>query len=123
MIDWHTARAHCLAKPGTSEDKPFGPDVLVMRVADKMFALFDAQPPADDTPTTINLKCDPELAVILRETYAAVQPGYHMNKRHWNTITLDGSIPDDEVLEMIDESYRLVARGLKKAQRQALGLD
>jgi len=79
---------------------------MVFKVRGKMFALITVQ----DTPLRINLKCDPELALHLRAAYPAVQPGYHMNKKHWNTITLDGSLPDTEILTMIDDSYDLVAK-------------
>ena len=82
----------------------------------KMFALTSLE----KLPLSINLKCDPERALALRETYAAVQPGYHMSKKHWNTVVLDGSIPDQEVRELIDHSYELVVKGLKKADRAKL---
>jgi len=109
-------RAYLLAKAGTTEEEPFGPEALVFKVLGKMFALVAWQ----ETPLTISLKCDPLLAELLRTTYAAVQPGYHLNKRHWNTVTLDGSIPTEEIREMIDNSYALVVKGLTKAQRAAL---
>lgn len=107
-----------LGKRDVSEEMPFGPDVLVYKVRGKMFALvvFKA------TPLQLSLKCDPPHARALRAHYAAIQPGYHLNKRHWNTVTLDGSVPEEELLAMIDESYRLAARGLRKADRQALGV-
>ncbi len=109
-------RTYLLAKAETTEEEPFGPDVLVFKVVGKMFALV----PWQERPLTISLKCDPHLAEILRNTYAAVQPGYHLNKRHWNTVTLDGSIADDEIREMIDASYALVVKGLKKVDRERL---
>lgn len=109
-------RATLLAKAGTTEERPFGPDSLVFKVVGKMFALVAWQL----QPMHITLKCDPTHAQILRQLYGLVQPGYYMNKRHWNTITLDGSIPEDELLEMIDESYDLVCAGLTRAQRAAL---
>jgi predicted DNA-binding protein (MmcQ/YjbR family) len=109
-------RAYCLRKPGSSADFPFDETTLTLRVMGKIFALTDIA----SQPVAVNLKCDPDWAIILRQTYDAVQPGYHMNKRHWNTVTLDGSIPIDEVNEMIDHSYRLVAKGLKKADREQL---
>ena len=109
-------RSYLLAKPGVSEELPFGPDALVFKVLGKMFALVAWR----STPLTISLKCDPNLALLLRETYTAVRPGYHLNKRHWNTVTLDGEIPEDEVEEMIDGSYDLVVRGLTKAERVRL---
>ena len=109
-------RSGLIEKKGTTEERPFGPDALVYKVMGKMFALIAWT----ETPLRITLKCDPEHAVVLRKTYEAVQPGYYMSKRHWNTITLDGTILDDEILEMIDDSYALVVKGLKKALRQEL---
>lgn len=109
-------RAYLLNKKGTTEERPFGPETLVFKVMGKIFALvaWEAK------PLSLNLKCDPELAQTLRNQYQAVQPGYHMNKNHWNTVTLDGSIPADEVWGMIDHSYALVVKGLKKTDRQKL---
>jgi predicted DNA-binding protein (MmcQ/YjbR family) len=98
------------------EERPFGPDALVYKVMGKMFALIAWQ----ETPLRITLKCDPDEALFLRDVYTAVRPGYHMNKRHWNTIVVDGSIPQKEFLRMIDDSYALVVKGLTKAQRQML---
>ena len=109
-------RTYLLKKKGTTEDQPFGPDALVFKVMGKMYALLAWE----QTPLRITLKCNPDDALSLRDQYKAVQPGYYMNKRHWNTITLDGSIPDAEILEMIDDSYALVVRGLKKSLRQKL---
>ena len=109
-------RKYILNKKGTVEDTPFGPESLVFKVMGKMFALVIW----DETPLRITLKCDPDLAVILRAQYQAVQPGYYMNKKHWNTITLDSSISDGQILEMVDNSYELVVKGLKKADRQEL---
>ncbi len=109
-------RAYLLAKPGTTEELPFGPDALVFKVLGKMFALVAWQ----ETPLSISLKCDPNLALLLRGAYAAVTPGYHLSKRHWNTVTLDGEVPEDEVAEMIDASYGLVVKGMTKAQRAQL---
>lgn len=109
--------AYCLSKPGTSEDYPFGPDTLVLKVLDKMFALTGAETDAK----TVNLKCDPTHAEILRQTYPDdVKPGYHMNKRHWNTVTLEGAVSDEEIREMVDESYDLVVKGMRKADRERL---
>lgn len=111
-------RAYLLAKPGAAEDFPFGPEPLVVKVVGKVFALIALH----DQPLRISLKCDPYHAQFLRDTYAAVQPGYHLNKQHWNTVTLDGSIANDEILGMIDESYALVVKGLSRAARQELGV-
>lgn len=116
MLDSAAIQAHCLSKPGTTEDMPFGEETLVFRVMGKMFALLDIV----GVPTTVNLKCDPERAIELRERYDAVQPGYHQNKKHWNTVTLDGSVPDGEIRAMVDHSYDLVAKGLTRAQREEL---
>ncbi len=109
-------RAILLAKPGAWEDFPFGPDAAVIKVKSKMFALI----PVGAKPLTVNLKCDPHWAVLLRDTYPAVTAAYHFNKRHWNGIILDGSVPQDEVLEMIDHSYKLVVKGLTRAERADL---
>lgn len=116
MMDYETLCAYLLDKPGARRDMPFGPDVLVIKVLNKMFALIAWQ----DDPLTITLKANPIDAVILRRQYDAVKPGYHMSKKHWNTVTLDGSIPDDEVRQMIDESYELVVLGLTRADQARL---
>jgi predicted DNA-binding protein (MmcQ/YjbR family) len=104
---------HCLAKPGAGESTPFGPEVLVFKVGGKIFALTD---PAD-FPPRMNLKCDPERAIRLREEFEGVIPGYHMNKKHWNTVTIDGSIPSSLIAEWIDHSYDLVVASLPKSKR------
>lgn len=115
-MDYDALCAYLEGKPDARRDMPFGADTLVFKVMDKIFALVAWQ--AD--PLTINLKADPLEAVILRKQYPAVTPGYHMNKQHWNTVTLDGSIPDAEICRMSDDSYRLVARGLSRDQRDRL---
>ena len=109
-------RAYLLSKPEAVEDFPFGPRVAVMKVQAKMFATLAE----DDRHVTMNLKCDPHEALILRDIFPAVAPGYHMNKQHWNTVALDGSIPRGEIERMVDNSYALVVRGLRKPARQAL---
>ena len=110
------ARQYLLGKPEAYEDFPFGPDVAVMKIGRKMFATL-----ADRGGTaSMNLKCEPHEAEILRDIFPAVRPGYHMNKRHWNTVTLDGSIPGGEIERMVDNSYSLVVKGLPRAKRQAL---
>ena len=115
-MDLDELRSYCTDKPGGTEGYPFGPGALVMKVADKLFAIV-----ADETdPLTISLKCDPEEAPMLRKSFAAVAPGYHLNKRHWNTITLDESVPDDVVRGWIDDSYDLVVAGLPKRVRDDL---
>jgi predicted DNA-binding protein (MmcQ/YjbR family) len=108
--------AECRAKPGAVEDYPFGDGVAVFKVGGRMFALVPLGPP----PGSISLKCDPDIAVDLRARYAAITPGYHLNKRHWNTVGLDGSVPDEELLELIDDSYELVVAGLTRAERDKL---
>ncbi len=108
-------RNYCLTKSGVTEDFPFNEDTLVFKVQGKMFCLMNLNP-----PFTINLKCDPELAVELREKYDGVTPGYHMNKTHWNTIDLESNIPDKEVFAWIDHSYDLVVKGLPKKKREEL---
>jgi len=110
------ARAACAAKRGAEETYPFGPDTAVYKVRGKMFALV----PHSAEPPHISLKCDPEWAVVLREAYDAVTPGYHLNKKHWNTIVLDGSIPEDEIEELIDHSYELVVGSLPQRIRASL---
>lgn len=106
---------YVLGKRATEETFPFGPEAAVFKVLGKMFALI----PVDD-PLSVSLKCDPDFAEVLRDTYEAVQPGYHMNKRHWNTVTIDGTIPDNEVEEMVDESYRLVVSKMTKKDQRKL---
>ena len=110
-------RSYLLDKPEAQEDFPFGPDAAVYKIQGKMFALLMGR----DDVARINLKCDPELAIGLRDLFAAVTPGYHMNKRHWNTVLVDGSVPTGELRRMIDHSYALVVRGLARTQR--LGLE
>ncbi len=109
-------RAYLLAKKCTAEEMPFGPDVLVFKVMGKMFALVAHK----ESPLKVSLKCDPDLAAVLRTEYEAVVPGYHLNKQHWNTVTLGGDVPPDILRGMMDMSYDLVVRGLKKAQRRQL---
>jgi len=109
-------REYCLSKPAATEGTPFGPDNIVFKVAGKMFALAAL----DEVPPAVNLKCDPDLALELRDRYEQVRPGYHMNKKHWNTVVLDGVIPQVEIRKMIDHSYDLVVQSLPKAQRAKL---
>jgi predicted DNA-binding protein (MmcQ/YjbR family) len=115
-MDLESFREYCLTKPGTTEDTPFGEDVLVFKVDRKMFALA----PLGEVPATANLKCDPDLALELRDRYEQVRPGYHMSKKHWNTVEIDSGVPDAELRKMIDHSYELVVRTLPKAKRQKL---
>jgi predicted DNA-binding protein (MmcQ/YjbR family) len=109
-------RAYCVSFPGTVETFPFGPETSVFKVADKIFALSRL----GQDPLRVSLKCEPELAQRLRETHAAVLPGYHLNKRHWNTVIVDGSLSDQAVQDMIEDSYDLVVSGLSEARRAAL---
>jgi predicted DNA-binding protein (MmcQ/YjbR family) len=111
-------RDYCLAKPGVTEGFPFGQDVLVFKVMNKMFALTGLE----GDPPYVNLKCDPERAIELREQFEEIKPGYHMNKAQWNSVYFTGSIPSDLVLELIDHSYELVVKSLKKADRDALNI-
>jgi predicted DNA-binding protein (MmcQ/YjbR family) len=113
-----TLRKWCLARPEAVEEFPFGPRVSVFKVGGKMFALSDLE----SRPLRVSVKCEPDLAEQLRATYPAIAPGYHLTKRHWNTITLDGSLPDATVLDMIEDSYDLVVAGLTKATQQRLRL-
>jgi predicted DNA-binding protein (MmcQ/YjbR family) len=107
-------REYCLGKPAATESMPFGPDNIVFKVEGKMFALAAL----DEVPPRVNLKCDRDLALELRDRYEQVLPGYHMNKKHWNTVVLDGVIPEKEIRKMIDHSYELVVQSLPKAKRQ-----
>ena len=111
-MDLAEFREYCLTKPGAREGTPFGPDVLVFKVGGKMFALAAL----DEVPTTVNLKCDPDLALDLRDRYDEVTPGYHMNKKHWNTVEIESGIPDIELRKMIDHSYKLVVEKLPKTK-------
>lgn len=106
-------RKYLLAKPQAVEEFPFDATTLVIKVCGKMFALVST----DRIPLQMNLKCLPEKAEVLREQFLAIIPGYHMNKRHWNTIVLDGSLPDELVFSLIDESYDLVVNTLPKGKR------
>ena len=115
-MDLGELRAYCLSKKGAVETFPFGEEVRVYKVAGKMFALLP-----DSMPVSISLKCEPTWALILRSTYLAVQPGYHLSHEHWNTITCDGSVPNEEILGMIDHSYEQVVKGLSRKLRQQLG--
>jgi predicted DNA-binding protein (MmcQ/YjbR family) len=116
-LDAAGLRGWCLQQGGAYEDFPFGPDHSVFKVAGKMFALSAL----GRAPLEVSLKCEPDLAVGLRNSYPAVRPGYHLNKRHWNTITLDGSLSDQLVRDLIEDSYDLVVSALPKRVREQLG--
>ncbi len=112
-------KADMMARPGTTEETPFGPDALVYKVMGKMYALVSWT----DDPISISLKCDPDQALFLRDMYPAVTHAPYMSKRHWNNVTLDGTVGDAEIRSMIDDSYDLVVKkNLTKAQRAELGL-
>ena len=104
--------------PGSVEEQPFGPQVDVFKVAGRIFAILSP----DERPERISLKCEPSLALDLRDRYDAVRPGYHLNKVHWNTVDLDGSIDDDELTAMLMHSYDRVVASLTRAQRAQIGL-
>ncbi|HVF95790.1 MAG TPA: MmcQ/YjbR family DNA-binding protein [Flavisolibacter sp.] len=111
-----TLREYCLSKKAVEESLPFGPDNLVYKVGSKMFLLVGL----DNVPLQFNVKCDPELALQLREQYACVLPGYHMNKQHWNTVIVDGTASDKLLREWIDHSYDLVFESLSKKIKQEI---
>ena len=111
-----TLREYCLSKKAVTEDFPFGETTLVFRVMEKIFLLVAL----DASPLQFNAKCNPEKAVELREEYDAIKPGYHMNKKHWNTIVIDGTIPNALIKEMIDDSYDLIVQSLPKKLRNEL---
>jgi predicted DNA-binding protein (MmcQ/YjbR family) len=112
-------RGACLDPTGAVEEFPFGPQTSVFKVEGKMFALSAL----GRNPLEVSLKCEPDLADQLRDSYPAIREGYHLNKRHWNTVTLDGSLPDEMVLGMIEDSYDLVVAAMSRAKREALGWE
>ncbi len=114
-MDAEKIREYCLSKKGVTESFPFDETTLVFKVMDKMFALTDLE-----GDLSINLKCDPDKAVELRERYPSVLPGYHMNKKHWNTVLVDGTIPDSLIFSWIDHSFKIVVRGLSQNKRKEL---
>ena len=113
-----TFREYCMDKPGVTEEFPFDEVTLVFKVMGKMFALTNL-----DGDWTLALKCDPDRAMELRETYPAIQPGYHMSKIHWNTIMMDGSLSQKLILELVDHSYQLVVDKLPKKLKEELGRE
>jgi predicted DNA-binding protein (MmcQ/YjbR family) len=114
FMDYEQLHDYLQCKPGAVVDFPFDPMTLVFKVGGKMFALIIL----DEHPLRMNLKCDPAQAQALRDCFPAILPGYHMNKRHWNALILDGSLPDELVCSLIDDSYALVVKGLSKSVRQ-----
>jgi predicted DNA-binding protein (MmcQ/YjbR family) len=117
-MDWQRLRGLCLALPGAAETFPFGPETSVFKVAGKMFALSRRA----EQPLRVHLKCEPQLAEQLRAAQA-ITGGYHLNKRHWNTVTIDGSLPEQMIAELVEDSDDLVVSRLSRARRAALGWD
>ena len=115
-MDIESLRDYCLLKPAVEETFPFGPDTLVYKVGGKIFLLCSL----DSDSLQFNVKCDPEKAIELRERYDCVQPGYHMNKKHWNTITADGTVSNSILKEWIDDSYALIVDSLPGKEREKL---
>ncbi len=118
-MDYQDTKAYLLSKPEAVEDYPFYPDVAVFKIKGKMYATLAI----DEGVARMNLKCDPDHAMTLRFFFDGVNPGYHMNKKHWNTVTLESDIGDYDIQQMIDHSYALVVKGLKKSERTALELS
>jgi predicted DNA-binding protein (MmcQ/YjbR family) len=119
MLGAAALREICLGFPGSTETFPFGPKTSVFKVAGKMFALSGL----DERSLRVSLKCEPLLAEQLRAAHAAVLPGYHLNKQHWNTVIIDGSIPEQTIKDMIEDSYDLVVSKLPAQRRRALGWE
>ncbi len=117
-MDIEQLREYCLSKAGAEETLPFGPDTLVYKVGGKAFLLTGL----DNEDLRFNVKCDPDKAIELREEFSCVLPGYHMNKKHWNTIVVDGSVSSKELKEWIDHSYNLVVKSLSKKEKEKLKL-
>ncbi len=115
-MDFDSLKDYCLWKPGTSEDFPFNMKTFVFKVGPKIFAFIGLE----NDPLRVSLKCDPEWAEELRDRYTSVIPGYYMNKRHWNTVILDQNVPDELVYRLIDHSYELVFKKLKKSERESI---
>lgn len=115
-MDIEQFRDYCLAKKGVAEDFPFGEMTLCMKVAGKIFAITGL----DGAQFTVNLKCEPDYALELREQYPEVQPGFHMNKKHWNTVDFEGSLEERLLRQLIDHSYEQVVKSLKKKEKEAL---
>ena len=115
MFSFEQCRDYCLMQLQSVEDFPFGPDIYVYKTG-KIFAILSEQ----DGIARVNLKCDPAEARMLRDIFPAITPGYHMNKQHWNTVLLDGSVPENEIKRQIDNSYQLIVKSLPKAKRPLL---
>ncbi|MBC8256587.1 MAG: MmcQ/YjbR family DNA-binding protein [Candidatus Marinimicrobia bacterium] len=119
MTELSELKSNLLAFAGVTEEYPWGPSPMVIKVGGKMFAIVGLEA----NPLKISLKADPEDAIIQRNMYDAVQPGYHLNKEHWNTVTLDGSIPTDLIKQMLEESYNLVIKKLSNKSREDIGIN
>ena len=111
-LDLAAIASYCDSKPGSAGTRPFGPEPLVFKAAGKMFALLGHL----DGNEVVSLKCDPDRSAVLRTSFRAIVPGYHLNKEHWNTVVLDGSVPPPLVTELIDHSFDLATRGRKKTR-------
>ncbi len=118
-LNVETIREYCIQKPFTTEEFPFDDVTLIFKVGGKMFAMI----PLDEPRLVISLKCSPERSVELREKYDSIQPAYHMNKRHWNMIFIDGSVPKELIIELIDHSYDLVFNKLPRKKQSELKND
>ena len=118
VMEYQSLVDHLMSKRGVTKDMPFDFDTLCFRVIKKIFVLMAWQ----DDPIVISLKCDPAEAIILRQTYPGITPGYHLNKKHWNTVVIDDRIPDIEIKRMIDNSYELVLKGLSQEEKRRLDL-
>jgi predicted DNA-binding protein (MmcQ/YjbR family) len=116
VVDGRGALAWCRAQPQATEEFPFGSETRVFKVGGRIFAIF----PAADCPTRVSLKCDPGLAQVLRERHPGVTPGYHLNKRHWNTVRLDGDVPGEVVQDLLEHSYTLIVDQLPRRLRDQL---
>ena len=115
-MDLNSLKYYCLSKRGTTEDFPFDDKTLVLKVGSKIFAITNI----NDPYFKVSLKCDPYLANDLRRDYLAIKPGYHLNKTHWNTIEIDGNLSDDKIYWLLDLSYDLVFKGLKKDEKNRI---
>jgi len=118
-MNFDTVRAYCLSRVAAEEDFPFGPDLYVYKVKGKIFAILSSL----RHESWLNLKCDPDQAHALRDMFSAVKPGYHMNKKHWNTVTLDGTVPKSELQRQIDHSWQQVVAKLPQTQQRALAVQ
>ena len=121
-MEFETLKQYLLSKPEAVIEYPFGDDVLVLKVKNKMFALVGEREWKDTPTTMLNLKCDPDESFMIRDIFPSITSGYHMNKKHWISVYFDGTVPEGEIERMIDNSYALIVKGLKKLERQGLEL-